>query len=272
MLTYLLNKIYRRIINIALLIIKKHMGNQKNLFLYVYNREKNTLIPITWSARGITESSGKSPANQATNQWGEIDKFINYRGKPVIDVGASLGATVLGFSKDASMVYALEPHPGNYQFLLDQIRIRKIGNVKPYQMAASNTETETNFFGRESHGIHSLGEHNKGKVVDTFKVNTTTLDKFWASEIGVQVGLLKVDVEGFENEVFLGAEKLLREKKIDAIIFEFSPRIHAIRKIDVLAPIKVLNNFSYDVFHMDGTPFNPTEKLPKICDLMALPR
>lgn len=223
---------------------------------------------MTWSARGITESYKK----QDTNDWGSLEKFVDYQNKVVVDVGASLGATAVEFAKQASVVYALEPHPGNYQFLLDQIRIRKIGNIQPYPMAVSDAIAEFDFFVRESHGIHSLGDHNKGKILNVVKVHATTLDSFWEQEIGQQIGLLKVDVEGFENDVFVGAERLLSEKRIDAIVFEFSPKIHALRKIDILAPVKTLDKLGYDVFHMDGTPFDPKKDSIVLCDLMAWPR
>jgi FkbM family methyltransferase len=265
---YLINKTKRKIINICLKFIQAHLEKQEDLFVYVYDRRLDSLKPITWSARGITQAAGKS----ATNDWDNLSTLVNYKNKVVVDVGASLGLTVFEFSDLASEIHAFEPHKENYKHLLDQIKIRKINNVKTYQKAVSDSNGQIDFFSRESHGIHSLGAHNKGKVLDSYKVESITLDSFWESEINTQIGLLKVDVEGFENEVFIGARDLLKQKKIDAILFEFSPKIHKIRGIDIYSPITTLNNFDYDVFYTDGRPFDFNDSLPKICDLIAKPR
>jgi hypothetical protein len=52
-----------------------------------------------------------------------------------------------------------------------------------------------------------------------------TLDQFARSRGISEIGLLKVDVEGYEPEVFLGATGLLRRRAIKVLVFEFSPRV-----------------------------------------------
>ena len=266
----ILNRINRKLLDISLSFIKKHISKQDNLFVYTYKRDTEELIPITWSARGITNSHSdkKSP----TNDWITIDKFINYDNKVVVDIGASLGATSVPFSKKAKIVYALEPQLDNYYFLQDQITIRKINNIKTFNVAASDFNGKSEFFNRESHGVHSLGVHNKGKIVSSSEVEVTTLDDFWKKEINEQIGLLKIDVEGFEVDVFNGASYLLNNKLIDFIIFEFSPRIHKLRNIDIDAPISTLLKHNYNLFTVDGKDFKfDKDNIPKICDLIAMP-
>ncbi len=128
------------------------------------------------------------------------------------------------------------------------------------------------FYNRGSHGIHSLGVHNKGKTLSSSQVQVIKLDDFWKDNISKQIGLLKIDVEGFESDVLEGCSYLLENNKIDAIIFEFSPRIHKLRGIDIDAPIQILKKYSYDLFTTDGKVFIfDKENYPKICDLIAKP-
>jgi len=267
----LLNKINRRILNLSLWVIKNHIQKQKGLFIYTYNRELDKLEPITWKARGITFS--KKGDKQLTNDWDNINKIIDYSGKIVVDIGANLGLTPRFFAKKASLVYGIEPHPDNYRFLLDQIKIRKLTNIKTYECAISDFNGNAKFYNRQSHGIHSLGVHNKGKILSSFDVKVISLDEFWKKEINEKIGLLKIDVEGFEADVLQGAKYLLSNKLIDAVIFEFSPRIHKLRKIDTYLPINILLEHGYEVLTTDGDVFKISNSDQiKICDLIALPR
>ena len=53
-------------------------------------------------------------------------------------------------------------------------------------------------------------------------VPCTTLDDFCAAREIARIHFLKVDVEGYERDVFRGAAGLLRERRIDFITFEIS--------------------------------------------------
>lgn len=265
------NAIQRKLLNAALRIIKRHMEKQDGISLLLYDRKTDGLAPVVWRARSITQQkNGKAPGE--TNSWPALKSLCDYQGKIVLDVGANSGGVAKRFSEEASEVFALEPHPGNYASLLDQIKIRNLSNIKPFQMAASNFNGESELVERESHGIHSLGPHNRGKVISKIPIQVQKLDDFWLEHITSPVALLKIDVEGFETEVLEGAGDLLRNKRIGAVLFEFSPRIHKIRGIDLDAPVSLLRSFGYEVYNGEGRLFDldPTE-YPKVCDLIAVP-
>lgn len=52
-------------------------------------------------------------------------------------------------------------------------------------------------------------------------VEVDTLDRFCAAEGIERIDFLKIDVEGFECAVLRGAERMLRERRIGAVQFEF---------------------------------------------------
>jgi len=267
---YIFIKLRKKLLNFCLKVIKKHVDKQDEFFVYTYHRGKDLLNPITWKARGITPENSNQPSE--TNDWGLIDNIIDYQDKIVFDVGASLGVTVYPFSKKAKEVYAFEPQADNFNYLNDQIKIRGLTNVKAFNFAVSDFNGEADFFNRESHGVHSLGVHNVGKVVSSNKTKVVTLDSFCAENGLDRIGLLKIDVEGFEADVLKGSEKQLKNKLIDFVIFEFSPRIHKLRNIPIDEPIKILLKNDYKIVTTKGDKFvYDDNNLPKICDLIAIP-
>jgi hypothetical protein len=75
------------------------------------------------------------------------------------------------------------------------------------------------------------------KPSKSIEVSAITLDEFCVRQRIERVDFLKVDVEGFETSVFEGAEKLLREHRIDTVCFEISQ-----------APLRGANAKSCDTF------------------------
>lgn len=260
----------RKLLNFFLQKIKRHLSKYDDIVLYKYDREVDSLSPVIWRARSITKNTVKQ--KKATNNWLEDLSKLDVANKVAIDVGANHGGTASKLCQLASVVYAFEPEAKNFSNLEDQIRIRKIKNIIPLPFAVSNQSGSVDFFKRESHGIHSLGTHNKGTVVSKAQVTSTTLDEFCA-EYGIhKIGLLKVDVEGFETEVFEGAKRLLDQKAIDAIVFEFSPKIHRARKMDIYAPIRTLQASNYSVYRTSGEEVSEKDLCNlSLCDLYAFP-
>lgn len=263
-------RLHRKILNLALGIVERHVARQPGLFVFVYNRTDDTLVPITWRARGVTLVAAGDERRRPTNDFAALEAVAPWAGKVVVDVGANLGGTVARFAREAAKVYALEPQPGNFAHLLDQIRIRRLDNVEPLQLAAAQKAGRATFYERESHGIHSLGPHNKGRVRSSYEVDVTTLDQLWRERINAPIGLLKIDVEGFEADVLEGAGWLLDNRLIESIVFEFSPKIHAIRDLPADAPLRVLKAHGYAIFTLDGAPVG-AGTLPGLCDLIARP-
>ena len=63
---------------------------------------------------------------------------------------------------------------------------------------------------------------NKIKDYEKIEVQTQTLDNFCRIKKIKRIDLLKIDTEGTEEKILLGAKKLLSRKKIDLIYTEVS--------------------------------------------------
>ncbi len=264
-------RLHRKVLNVALRLIGAHVARQPGLFVFVYNRADDILAPITWKARGITLVAADEQRPPSDERLGRAGGSARLRRRIVVDVGANIGGTVARFARTARKVFAIEPHPGNHAFLLDQIRIRKLDNVEPLRLAVSNASGHATFYERESHGIHSLGPHNKGKVRSTFEVEVTTLDQLWQDRIGERVGLLKVDVEG-SRPTCSKAPRTFSTKNSSTPSSSSSARGSTeIRDLPADAPLRVLRRHGYTVFTLDGRLVDEGAELPGLCDLIARP-
>lgn len=132
------------------------------------------------------------------------------------DVGANIGAfTILAAGVADANVVAFEASPDTYATLLSNVRLNDFQHrINAIHAAAGRTEGSAQF-------SIGLGTENcvttNSKSNNSISVRMTTLDKELA---GKPPDLLKVDVEGFETEVFAGAANTLRDPKLKAIIVE----------------------------------------------------
>jgi len=133
-------------------------------------------------------------------------------GDVVIDVGAHIGIfTVKASLKvgNTGKVYAFEPAPENYSFLLKNTKNLK--NTKIYQKAVWSSEEKKKLFLYSMHPgghtlLHTLPPHQiKGEV----EVDTTFIDK----AVTCKVDFLKIDAESSELEILRGTTRILQMYK-----------------------------------------------------------
>lgn len=140
------------------------------------------------------------------------------KGDVFIDVGASIGYyTVLGAKivGHTGRVLSIEPVPETVKILKRNLALNRIDNVEVFPFAVSNKKGPVVLHvPRDCYGQASqLG--NSGDLV---RAEAVCLDD--VSRSITQIRTIKIDVEGAEYEVLLGAKETLR--KTDTVIVEFS--------------------------------------------------
>jgi FkbM family methyltransferase len=156
-------------------------------------------------------------------------------GMIVVDVGANKGDFSLLAAKMVSpsgSVFAIEPVDYTYQYLRENIARSYPGSdvIRTFQLAAYNEDSEVqiNIFPNNFFSWNTLGKpimKSNGHEVTPTQTETVLakrLDSFCDEHHIDRINLLKIDVEGFEAEVFAGASKLVQSQTIDAIVFEIS--------------------------------------------------
>jgi FkbM family methyltransferase len=140
-----------------------------------------------------------------------------------IDVGANIGYFTVLCSRLARTVYAFEPVPVVFERLSRNVSLSGCKNVRAFQCAASKEKTRLRLFESTISDGHDSTirrfEHDRSILVDA-----VSLDE--AIEPSVRDVVMKVDVEGSEMDVLLGALGLIRSGKVSAIVLEWSRRIY----------------------------------------------
>lgn len=145
----------------------------------------------------------------------EFNDKKNIRTKNIIDVGGFIGDTAVVFSDytDKS-VYVFEPVETNFSDLKKTIELNNSKKIIPYKLAlgSENKECEINIY--EPTGVGSTIRDDIIENSDTVreKIKITTLDDFVENK-KLEVGLIKVDVEGAEQDFLRGAINTIKTQK-----------------------------------------------------------
>ena len=139
----------------------------------------------------------------------------------VADVGANIGLTALLFSDLARYVYAFEACPSTYNILQKNLKSNNVHNVEVINFGIGHKPeilTITFATNNRSGGFVS----NKIKPIKghtTEKIHIRTLDDFFTDI--PQPSFIKIDVEGFEQNVIRGGSSLL-EKYRPTVVMEMN--------------------------------------------------
>ena len=160
--------------------------------------------------------------------------FKNNKDLTIFDVGGNIGQSVEEFliNWPDSSIYSFEPD----QKVFDILKKYESNNVKCFNQGFGDKtenkllniykETGNNSFLdiNEECEIYKNGQHpkftNGAKKCTTQSCSVDTLDNFTTSNNINNINLLKIDVQGFENNVLLGAKDLLKSNLIDVIVVE----------------------------------------------------
>lgn len=131
-----------------------------------------------------------------------------------LDVGANIGNHSLYFSDYFSNVLSFEPQPLTFELL--QFNSRLTNNIKCFNFGLSSSEKKESFVVDQKNigGSHIVPEGSSNGVI----LNLKTLDSM-SDVICSPVRLIKIDVEGHEYEVLLGAKQVILKHQ-PIIIFE----------------------------------------------------
>ena len=168
-----------------------------------------------------------------------------------VDIGAHVGIYSFHYAKNFDSVNAFEP---NYE-LLNYLKEADLENVRIDNLALSDTigDIELNIPRKNNILLPAEAslEELKGDF-ETLEIHTDRLDKFQFSD----VDLIKIDVEGHEENVIEGArETIMRCKPI--MIIEIEQR--HLRK-PIQSVIDFIINFGYDGYFLSSGQLNSTKK------------
>lgn len=131
----------------------------------------------------------------------------------ILDIGANIGNHTIFFANEcnAQKIYTFEPTQKTFQVLKENIRINQLENiVVAMNVALGAKESKVDVIVDEKDaGSNHVEENINGSTI------MNTLDGLAINE---GIDFIKIDVEGYEYEVLLGAEKTISKDKPDIFI------------------------------------------------------
>lgn len=154
-----------------------------------------------------------------------IKRFLR-PGESFMDIGANIGYHSLVAARciGKGRVYAFEPTPLTFNWLIENIRTNLLDNILPIDQAFSDKPGR--FLFHQYHGgkdaYNSFGNIMKHADQSIVEVETTTLDRFAAAHPDAGISLVKIDVEGWELPVFKGGLEYLSRPDAPVLMVEFT--------------------------------------------------
>jgi FkbM family methyltransferase len=187
-------------------------------------------------------------------------------GDTVIDVGANVGhfsilvADIVG---PANLV-CFEPTPIAWRRLCENFQLNgwSLTNLYPYAVGA---ERGTVAYSDSETPATTNSIRNDARSGKTFQAKVVALDDRLDAWKGKPIGLLKIDVEGYEPEVFRGAVRLIQDVRPRLIMFESLDRS---ADSDIRA---LLDKSGYILFQLNDRG-SPVRKPLDAQNLFAVPR
>jgi FkbM family methyltransferase len=261
-------------------------------------REKDGLQSIRYKSFLITETKHDPYVREIAfnriegdeQMWKRVGLLLKDAKNPVIlDVGANIGFVSLLLSQiKGATIYSFEPVARAYACLLRNLEQNRIRNVIPINMGLSDQEGEF-FIGPPSGDQHPRYRRDNLKT-GLYSVHAsanseterrhgemarfTTLDIWMYREKLTNVDYLKIDVEGHEANVLLGAREILAKAR-PICQLEFNPMTLQIAGRKVSDFFGMFKQMDYVACYFDGLIFKKIsleEAMNRLIEIYAFPR
>lgn len=207
---------------------------QKKVFWNYFNTTKSqyfyeellrrTMLAMNYGNNGSIKQSGELFALQYVY---EKASFINIKKPILFDIGANIGEYTKEMCRiwgNHTEIHAFEP--SKYTFELLKKNVEMYPNVKVNNVGCSNVpEKRIMFTDTDGSGITSIYQrrvaHYNIHMDKYVPAEFVTVDDYCEQNDISNINFMKIDVEGHELSVLQGSSKMLSNKKIDYIQFEF---------------------------------------------------
>jgi len=173
----------------------------------------------------------------AEKTFDEIHQILNNEANPVIfDVGANYGQSIERFRKifPHSIIHSFEPLPKEFKMLqenytsnntfLNNIAVGSTEETRTFYVHSHSTSSSFNKLNINSPRVKKASEQYgvspENFIDEEIEVNILTLDGYVRKNNIRKIDILKIDTQGFEDEVLKGAESSLKSNIISTIELE----------------------------------------------------
>ncbi|RPA67144.1 FkbM family methyltransferase [Cyclobacteriaceae bacterium YHN15] len=252
----------------------------KKLFHKKYKKNEWRIF----SFRGITmkvdvsKSMGSAIYWRGAHDWRPIfamEKLLK-KGHTVVDIGANQGEYSLWSARivgEKGKVYAFEPLSTIFGSLKENITLNPSyqGTIIPIQLGLSDKQGKLKLYSSNlsNEGVNTLYKEEDSVYLE--EIELSTLDKEWEKLGMPKLDAIKIDVEGAELPVLLGAEKTIA--KFSPVLFiEINQEACKAAGYQANDILQFLGKFGYS-FELIGLRGKTSklipERIPDFCNIIA---
>jgi FkbM family methyltransferase len=186
------------------------MKKIKKIVRKLFRKLGQDIVPYNSEAMGI-------------NPYLDMTKFIKYDQPILFDVGANTGQTIDDFNTyfKNGLINSFEPSPSTFKILKDNTANMEHVSIWNCGMGSENSNVFLNENANsQMSSFLELGDEGWGQIKNKTSVKVTTIDEFCKEQKIKRIDVLKLDTQGYELEIFKGAESTILENKIGLLYFE----------------------------------------------------
>ena len=181
----------------------------------------------------------------------QANKFLK-DGANILDIGANIGnhSVYYAMVRKARKIHAFEPTRDVFEVLCKNIELNSLQSIiKPHNIALGECDGKASIKERPAGNLGgtSLKADTSGEII------VKSLDDIQA-EFDEKIDFVKIDVEGFESQVLLGAKAFLAYHKPTIMIEIHRPKFKEVSEI------------------LDSLNYKLAEKLVSSVDFIYLPK
>ena len=202
-------------------------------------------------------------------------KYLD-KDRDVIDIGANVGFYTVLFAQKlkGNKVLSIEPSADALKRLYKNIQLNHVeSNVIVFEGAVSDYigrgEIKT-LNGREEYSTLGHWKHPsiRGEIYTTYEIEVSTIDNL-VSRYSLELGFIKIDVEGLEHLVLSGSKTTLENQR-PLILSELSDYL---LKQNGSSSIQVINFFkSLDYIIVDAETPERKPNISKFTNILCIPK
>ena len=202
-----------------------------------------------------------------------LDKLVD-KNLESVDVGVYRGVYTYKLSKISKHVHSFEPNPLLFSYLNKNLK-KLAKNITLYENALSDVSSTVdlkvpkrfNTFNKKNYEeMYKLGAatiHKKNLLSNddlvSLKVRTKKMDDILGNN---NIGFIKIDVEGHEENVLMGATEIIKKNR-PILLVEIEQK-HTRKNVE--ETINFINSLGYKSYFLSGSNLENTNKLKNYKD------
>lgn len=174
-----------------------------------------------------------------------------HEGSVVLDIGANIGyfGIISGASRP-EQIHFFEPNPKLVPLIRKSLSVNglmSISVVNPVGVGGKETRLSLNLIGDYLGSSSFVADTPNSEEKSSIIVPVTTVDSYSKEHNLKKIDIVKIDVEGFEPEVYTGMKNTIKNNSKLILFIEFSPDLY--KKPDLFFK-QIRNDFKY-IYYID---------------------